>query len=345
MRHYNPSICSFGGRLLCAYRVQDVEGHSSLGICRLNAKLQPIDDRALVIPAPARAHLEDPRLIEVDGRLLLFVCQIDYTTHDWKTGFLLRCFELDPATLQPGSERPLPFGKNGQGACEKNWMPFALPAGGLGLVYSLRPHIIIHAATGEKYTTPGIERWKWGTLSGRTNAIALDDGSFLAVIGGHVVDEKRKSLYWAGAYRFSPQAPHAIFGITREPLFWASERTAALLNPFDPNWNPIVVFPAGLMREKGNLLVSLGVNDSFCDFLRLDLEKVLGSMIAPENLTGEERILAPVEAPPIGGLIRVRVTVKQPVIEPGGPYRRGDEFFTSQSRVHALGKRIKVLSP
>lgn len=347
LRHYNPTICRIGERTLCAYRVQDVRGRSRLGILELNSKtLAPKygTDRALEIPAPESAHLEDPRLIELSGMLILLFSQVDYKVSDWRTGFIMRMFFLNPKTFAPEAEMALPFGKNGQGVCEKNWMPFALPDGGLGLVHSLSPHRVIHVNSREHFETPGIARWRYGTVSGRTPAISLGD-SYLALIGGHLPHPRRKSLYWVGAYRFAKTAPHAIVGVSRVPLFWASEESSALLNPYDPDWNPVCAFPAGLIREnESTLLISLGVNDSFCDLLRLELKEVLSGMVSLDELTDSEKIVAS-ELPPIGGQVRVRVVSRQPLNEAGGPYIKGDEFFTSESHASALGRdQVEVLA-
>ncbi len=361
-RHANAAICQHDGRLLCAYRYQQPDGSLQVGICRLNKKLQPMDDRRVDLAEPAGSWIEDPRLCVAGGRLILLVAQINHGSETpiasagnftlaisppttGPGGFFVRAFVLDDETLQPERELPLPFGHNGRGRNEKNWMPFELPGGSLGLVYGLRPHAVIEQATGTIHTTPGIARWRWGTLSGRTNAILLDADRYLALIGGHVAHSSRNSRYWVGAYTFSATTPHHILGVSHEPLLWADEHAPALLNLGCPSWNPVCLFPAGLVREDDeSLLVSAGTNDSFVDFLRFDLARVLAGLVAPELLTGEERIIAAEEKPP-AGLIRVRVVSNRPLGEFGGPYFKGDEFNLSPDRVAALGpKKVLVLA-
>jgi predicted GH43/DUF377 family glycosyl hydrolase len=361
MRHYNPSICRVPGELfgrrgnvtmmLCAYRVQNSEGISSVGIAQLGNKLQVVFDTALVVPdVGPKTHVEDPRLIVVDGRLLLFVVQVDYGS---SYHFRQRCFVLatrdgEANAIAIGEELPLAFGRNGKGVTEKNWMPFQIHGGGLGLVHSLAPEFkVIEAGSGTWHTSSGVKRWRWGSISGRTTAVRYGDDTMLAFVGGHMPHAKRRRLYWMGAIVFSARAPFTLLGISREPLVWASEFSPALLNPYDNNWNPLCIFPAGLVRENNDqVLLSVGVNDSFCEFLRIDLADLEKTFVEPDQLTGEERLLAaeiPADALSCEQ-VRVRSVVTHPIGEPGGPYYKGDEFVCPRHRAVALGKMVEVLS-
>lgn len=370
VRHYNPSVCKHDGRLLLAYRVQDYDGASRVGIATLHKRLYVQRDTAIEIPDADGAWIEDPRLCVVGDSLVLLVVQIqretpartiaaagglslsiaDATDGSAPEGFLQRAFVLDGETLQPVGEIPLPFGRNGRGKHEKNWIPFELPDGELGIVYQMRPHQVVYRVrTGDRFVSEGIRRWRWGTVSGRTPAIRLGtslEDPYIALIGGHVPHPSRNSLYWVGAVMFRGVAPYDIIGVSREPILWGSERSPALLNLHAPSWNPVCVFPAGLIEEKpGQLLVSVGTNDSWCDFLRYSVDELVAGMVRPEELTGDERILAAPGAAAISGeQVRVRVVCRQPIGEPGGPYFQGEEFFTSAATAAALGpKKVQVL--
>lgn len=360
-RHYNPAVVRHGKELLMAWRIQDNTGLSRVVIAKLNAKtLKPGKPVEIKIEAPARAHIEDPRLIVIRGELLLFVAQVVYGT---SFTFVQRGFALGE-DHQPVRELALPYGQNGKGKTEKNWMPFELPSGGLGFVYAVGPEwIVIDHESGAMHRTPGPRRWRWGTLSGRTNAVRLPDGRYLTLIGGHEAHARRKSLYWVGAAVFAGEGKHELLLISREPFLWASDRTPAVLNPFDPQWNPLCVFPAGLVYEPGyvpresdseegrpSVLVSLGLNDSFCALMRFAVADLLAGLVPPDSLTGEERVTAPPRlAPLFGDMVRVRVTPKpngkaRILGEHGGPYRTGEEFITTRERAAALGEMVEVLS-
>lgn len=347
-RHYNPAIARIGGELVMVWRVQNAEGYSRIVWSRLRKQGGALKQgiiHELALPAPAKAHLEDPRLVQIGERILLFIAEVVYGA---TFTFVLRCFELD-ADFAVRAEIPLPYYDNGR-KTQKNWMPFELPGGKLGLVYSLRPHIVIaHDDAGQIHATPGIPRWKWGTLSGRTNAVRLDESRYLALIGGHCPHPRRKSVYWVGAYTFAAAAPHAVLGVSQVPILWASDQDPAVLNPFDPNWNPLVVFPAGLVLDGDAALVSLGLNDSYCALMRWPLEELLAGLVPPESITGQEQLTAAPGAPAPGGMVRVRVThgpngrVRH-LGEPGGPYKSGEEFFTTHERAQALGPLVEPLA-
>jgi hypothetical protein len=70
------------------------------------------------------------------------------------------------------------------------------------------------------------------------------------------------------AYLFKAEPPFDPVKITR-PLLWGSERDLILPNPSFPEWEPLVIFPVGLMRIEPKrdehlpyYLVTAGVNDS-----------------------------------------------------------------------------------
>ena len=341
-RHYNPAVCALAGKIVMAWRIQNERGLSRIVAATLGKNYQLGKITEIKIDAPEKTHIEDPRLCVIEGELLLFVATVLYG----KTfTFIQRGFVLG-ADFQPLREIPLPYGKNGKGTHEKNWMPFALPSGKLGLVQQIAPeHVVIDTGTGAVHRTPGITKWRWGTMSGRSNAVLLPDGErYLALIGGHQEHAKRCSEYWFGAYTFSAEAPHEILSVSRDPLVWASDRTPALINPFDPLWNPLVVFPAGLVLREDQALISLGLNDSYNALMQFPLEELLANHVKPSELTGTERLLAPPAATPAGDLVRVKNVGKQWLGERGGPYKPGDEWFTSEDRVVALGDSVRVVS-
>lgn len=346
VRHYNQAICLFRGDLLCAYRYQNEDGISRVGICKLDEKFSASRNVAVDIPAGYRTHVEDPRLIAIKGVLHLFVAVVTYSKD---FAFIMRAFRLDDQTWQPAGELPLPYGQNNKGKTEKNWMPFESPEGVLHFIYQVAPGFaVVNTETGVMRQEPisHLKDWRWGSINGRTNAVHLGDDQFITLVGGHVPHERRKSIYWSAALRFERTATghYRPTKISRSPFLWASTLTPAILNPFDPNWNPAVVFPAGLVLEAdGRLLVSLGTNDSYCDFLRLNIGDLDATMVDVDDITGFEPSNDSTELTPASGLIRVRVRCNQPVGEPGGPYVKGQKFLTTPERLSALGVMVEVV--
>ena len=338
MREYNPAIAELGGKLVMAWRIQDERGLSRIVLAPLSRKHEPGKPVALVIPdLPRSTHVEDPRLIVIDGELIVFVATVHYGA---TFTFTQRAFVLG-AGFAIERELPMPYGKNGSGSNEKNWMPYVRGDGTLGLVYQVAPELVlIDTSTGKTTKGPGIKRWRWGTVSGRTNAVALGDGRYLAIIGGHHEHVQRMSEYWAGAIIFTEGPEAQITAVSREPILWASGDSPALLNPMDPRWNPLCIFPAGLVQRGDELLVSAGVNDSYCALLRFSLAEIMAGLVPPSELNGDERLLANPASPVTHGAVRVRSLSKQWLGEKGGPYKLGDVWDTTEDRAAALGPKV-----
>jgi predicted GH43/DUF377 family glycosyl hydrolase len=83
---------------------------------------------------------------------------------------------------------------------------------------------------------------------------------------------KPKRRYHMGVLRMEPTPPFRITGISRVPILSGSERDRRKVN------DPPCVFPCGAINEDGNWLVTLGMNDCECAWLRIphaELEKTL----------------------------------------------------------------------
>jgi predicted GH43/DUF377 family glycosyl hydrolase len=348
-REYNPAIAELGGKLVMAWRIQDERGLSRVVFAHLNKKFEPGKSVELTIPDLARkTHVEDPRLIVIGGKLIVFVATVYYGA---TFTFTQRAFVLG-ADFAIERELPLPYGKNGKGGNEKNWMPYARADGSLGIVYQVAPELVlIDPATHAERLGPGINRWKWGTVSGRTNGILIGENRYLAIIGGHQKHPERMSEYWLAAIVWEEKPTARIISVSREPILWASADSPALLNPMDPRWNPLCVFAAGLVRQGGELLVSMGVNDSYCALMRWSFADITAGLVSPDQITGEETLKlngkpTPASAAPAAtATVRVRSVAHCPVGEPGGPYMPGDEWMTTEDRASALGRKLVEVLP
>ncbi len=190
-----------------------------------------------------------------------------------------RMVELD-AQIKIVREISLPFGNSDNGAVEKNWMPFEMPGGDLGLVYSQRPHLVIDTVSTAGHQTQGLVQWKYGTrLSGRTPPIRIDTDRYLAFFGGHVKHAFRGTRYYFGALTFSARAPFRILAATPEPLVWASEQSPTIFSSRPGAGHPICIYPAGIIREsEDEIILSAAVNDSYTVLLRYSLGYLLWSM-------------------------------------------------------------------
>ena len=348
LRHYNGSLVEHEGRIVLATRVDDVRGFSRIELQRLRKDFVPVGASvSFPLEAAGTRHVEheDPRLFVAGGKLWLAFVELNGRHRDGL--FTQELAELG-ADLKPVRRIALRYGRNGE-KNEKNWIFFDAGAGRIGAVYSLHPHrvAIFDAGDGRllaEHTTPGIERWHFGTLSGGTPAVRLGDG-FIHFFHGYVPHLQRQRRYWLAAAVFEARAPHACTLVSAQPLVWASAEDAAIVNPRRPGWNPLCIFPSGVIARDDSWLVSCGVNDSSLAVLRFTLADL--ALVEPSR-TAPNLAIAEGESAPSGDLVRVRVT-KQPggairtLGEPGGPYRSGEIFLTTIERARALGAQIELV--
>lgn len=275
IRHYNGSICRVGVRTFMAYRVESYRAISSVAVCELSSEFTVIHDQVL---RPAtdnpETHIEDPHMAAIDGRLYVMVANV---VRGFPSICRQRLFKVDQDTLEIVAEVDVPFGTG----VEKNWTPFELPSGGIGIVYKQRPRQVIEAATKRGFTTPEVAvAPKDSSLSGRTSPLRISADHYLEFVGGHVkfTETRRGTRYWFGAVLFEAREPYNVIGWTSEPLVWASEASPTIFNPMPGGGHPVCILPAGaILEENGGLhvLVSCGVNDSYIALLRFDLERLL----------------------------------------------------------------------
>lgn len=308
---------------------------------KLNSKLQPTG--AALSPLESFIEHEDPRLFVADGKLFLAYIELNGRHRDGL--FTQELVELS-ADLKSARRIPLNYGNNGT-KTEKNWIFFDAGSGRIGIVYSLCPHkvAIISVEDGrllEQHTTRGIAGWNFGTLSGGTPAMRASDDTFIHFLHSYIPHARRQRQYSVSAAIFSANAPYACIGVSEKPLVWASEEDPAIVNPRRPNWNPLCIFPAGLVEHDGTWLVSCGINDSSIALLKISNPL----FVTPEN-TAKRSAIGSEFAPE--GSVRVRVTPgphgkPRNIGEPSGRYFTGDEFFTTPERAAALGSQVEVLA-
>jgi predicted GH43/DUF377 family glycosyl hydrolase len=283
-RHYNGSICRHLGRIFMAYRFEGYDAVSRVGVCEMDEGFGVLRDRTLEpeIDPEIGVQIEDPHMASVAGKL---ICIVSHVVRSFPPVCRQRILEIDPESLSVAGETPCPLGNvNG---IEKNWTPFELPGGELGVVYKQTPRTLARVSDREGWVTPGCPMKPAGTkasVSGRTGPLRIGGGLYLEFVGGHVEfnQTKRGTRYWFGALVFEDKAPFSVRAHTKEPLAWASEASPTLFNPLPGGGHPVCILPAGAMLEDGGrtVAVSCGVNDSYIAVLRYDIPELLASMTA-----------------------------------------------------------------
>lgn len=287
VRHYNGSLARHGAHLFMAYRVESFRGVSSVGICELHPETFEVLRDRLLAPevSVVETNIEDPHMASVGGKLYVIVSNVVRT---FPPVCKQRVFTVNPATMELAEEVSAPFGSL-QGI-EKNWTPFELPNGGLGVVYkqgTMHPthpcsRMVIEVGTAVGWETPGCAvAPKESSLSGRTGPLRLSDGHYLEFVGGHIKSQHRGARYWFGAVVFEAKSPFKVVAFTAEPLVWASEASPTIFNPLPRGGHPVCILPAGAAWDgngRENVLISCGVNDSYNVILRFNVAEMRRKM-------------------------------------------------------------------
>jgi hypothetical protein len=278
VRSFNPGLLADGAGWLLAYRIVGIDGLRRIGICRLDAALDPVPGSALPLSdrlqlASGRDYADqvrhwfaDPRLYRLDGRLFI----------QWNSGWhapMNHQFlqELDAVSLEPlgparelllaGERRPI----------EKNW---TLLGDSLGrAIYAPAPHRVLELAaqdsTSLSWRPCHASAWEPGDFPRRYGP--LRGGAPPQLRGAHhtsfchsVFGTSLGYCYVAAVYRFSATAP---FGPTAGParplrlgLPSRSDLRRESLNPATHR----VVYPCGAAWRDAAWLVSYGIDDTDC---------------------------------------------------------------------------------
>lgn len=276
---FNPAILADGGSgWIFVYRLVFRDELRRIAICRLDAEFRVIPDSCvpvsdLIRPERSAEYSEadrtwfaDPRLYRLGGKLLLYW---NSGWHDSPNAQFLQ--ELDEDTMHPrGTPRSLQ--RDGlRRTIEKNWTFFGEKA--LFAVYSITGQRILQA------DSDGLESIRFHEVFGTEWDAGPYVREFGALRGGappHLVDDSYYSFCHsvcrsATGYRYVP----AVYRFAAEPPFaptHAPSRPVPLENPFGTapfyqRLNPAVaevLYPSGAVFDRGNWVISYGVNDERC---------------------------------------------------------------------------------
>jgi Methyltransferase domain len=176
----------------------------------------------------------------------------------------------------------LPYGINGAGR-EKNWQFFA-DEGRLRFVYSVGPHVVMDVETGEKWGDLDGPKWGFGKIGGGTPPVKIGK-EWLSFFHSWEDHPEHVRVYHLGAYTFR-EGDYRITSMTPSPLLTARESDGFVFEVAKCRWHPLCVFPAGAHWDaaKDEWLISLGVNDSWCELLTLNGPELSRFLAAPKWL-------------------------------------------------------------
>lgn len=200
--------------------------------------------------------IEDGRLFVHNGKL-----HLSYTVVNEK-GCVIQYGELDTSGdswriinhFQPR------YPGNDFTTLQKNWSFWSLD-GKLYAAFQRSPRNIVLELDGDRMVntlesqTPD---WKWGQIRGGTCPIERN-GLWLQFF--HSQTRNNRSpwgwTYYMGALLMEMTPPFQIVAVSSFPIMAGTERYYPVAR-----WKPRVIFPAGAIKQDGDYLVSLGVNDA-----------------------------------------------------------------------------------
>lgn len=301
-RNYNPSLLALsGGGFLFAYRTEAEDaleiGVSTIALAVLDDVLAVQGNSRLTVPdAPADASVEDPRLFEHQGSPWVAFTVARYTGQGLRSRQAYAPLVRDGKGWKLGEVLFPAFGANGGGGMEKNWTFFSAE-GQIRCIYDLGfAKWTVLGLDGENVTERWVSdalAWSWGRPSGGTPATPWQ-GQLLTVFHSFVKHPTRQRFYHAGVLTFDAVAPHSPRLMSPQPVMTAREEWG---RPAYAPWQPICVFPGGLVQRGNDLLVAYGRNDVDGVIESLELGPLAPAKIRPGSrhevllrLTGNVRV-------------------------------------------------------
>jgi len=255
---------------------------SDLAIWRLRPNLT-VEPTPILPTFPKRyphEQWEDPRVvIGEDG--LAYVGFATWVHHQkWSIRQSFTRLSRDWRSVEPlwesphgGNTRRPEINRN----AEKNWIWFQHESQWV-CQYAINPGEFFRVnATGDpvevwRSKEVSLAAWNYGLpLRGGTPPTRVGD-EYVAFFHTALVWQKPKRRYYMGAYTFDAEPPFTLRRMTLEPLLAGSDQDFRALG------GPLVIFPNGAILRDGTWLVTFGVNDEACGWIRIphaDLEERL----------------------------------------------------------------------
>lgn len=172
---------------------------------------------------------------------------------------------------------------------QKNWVWWHRN-GRLHLLYQSAPWIVAtfsnHWIDGRMVHVGVPLTWNYGTIRGGTPPVEVDSG-MLTIMHSSTPWLGRFRRYHAGAIIFNPEPPFQPLWITPEQLL--SGTTAEHWGPR----KPACVFPVGMIRRGGRVLITLGINDLRSGWLDAPIESITSRMVRIDGSAPVAGVIVP----------------------------------------------------
>ena len=289
---FNPGIVRHKGDLLLftrryRYITRNFSSHfgvNDLAIFTLNDDLSIIGDRT--VPEPPHRYQneqwEDPRVISTENWGLLIGMATYVQKKSWKIRQSLCQISQGLGIFHVVSEPD--YGGNSSNPAlgtehEKNWIWYE-DGSEMRCIYTLQPLTVFRMSLNGKPKDEDVERsdsnkWRFGTLRGGTPPIKVGDEWVMFFHSSRPWNDENnrpRRRYYMGALTMSTKPPFKILRVTPNPLLVGSEHDIRDL------MSPLVIFPCGSVLEDDTWLVTMGINDERCGWIKIpnqELQKLL----------------------------------------------------------------------
>lgn len=271
VQFFNPGLVEWmGHRWLVPRRRRHAmhPGRNDIVMCRLSNN-QIADERPIKFYVLySDEHWEDPRAINVRGQLYISYC--NFRTYSPRVAQGIAKIN---SWLQADSVNPV-YGFNGphlmaNTGWEKNWLWFE-PNEDLHFIYSPAPHVVVRVnkkfQMNAEYKAGNGVQWHYGLARGGTPPVYVEEDNLYWTFFHSSLElgpRAPRRRYYIGAYAFEPWPPFRPVLMTQRPLLVGSEHDPRELSA------PLCVFPCGSLLDKGTWLVTFGVNDCACAWIKI----------------------------------------------------------------------------
>jgi len=226
--------------------------------------------RVKFINTNVNEQYEDPRAIYHNGKTYLGCCNfVWYKVKKWTGAHQILVVCDDKWDVKARYDPS--YGKNGKGlglntGHEKNWLWF-FHNDKLNLIYAAQPHTVVEfdshlRVVTERRSANKLLPWAYGEIRGGTPPVRVAS-EYITFFHSSLPWTNRFRRYYMGAYAFDAKPPFAITRITKEPLLIGSQ------NDYWVEKKPLVVFPCGALLRGQEWLITLGVNDLKCGYIKI----------------------------------------------------------------------------
>lgn len=285
--HFNPGLVrDDGGRLWLLARRWDrikntyrnwlVGWNSSLIACQLDNDLNVISQKKLDIRKRQRGEQhEDPRVVWHNGAFWVSYCS---WAHGAKYSAKQEFSKFDANWNFQGNAH-INYGNNPihSAGHEKNWI-FFNHDNAWHMVYNFSPHIVVrigaNGQAAQEFKTDTNPMWAYGEIRGGTPPVRVGD-EYISFFHSSMYWKGRQKRYYMGSYKFEAKPPFKVTHVTPKPLLAGSDQDTRI------NGGPPCIFSCGSAFENKEWLVTFGVNDEACGWVRIphrNLEKRMVSV-------------------------------------------------------------------